>query len=199
MAKVTCGMAVTTDGLVAGLDGSFEKPFGNFPKHLVERWIFDESDRNKREKEALTDAGAFIMGMNMFCPPEKQNDPNWRGWWGDNPPYHAPVFILTHTKREPIRMSGGTTFYFFTDGIDSALQRAKDAAGDKNVAIAGGAHTVNEFLRAGYIDELWLHILPVTVGEGLRLFSNVPNLELKPIEVSGNEHVTHIRYEVFHR
>jgi dihydrofolate reductase len=115
---------------------------------------------------------------------------------GDSPPYHAPVFVLSHHEREPIEMKGGTTFNFVTNGIESALRRAKEAAGDRNVAIVGGANTVNQYLEARLVDELWLHIVPVTIGEGTRLFEGVPNLKLEPLEISGTSAVTHIRYKV---
>ncbi|HSL45210.1 MAG TPA: dihydrofolate reductase family protein [Anaerolineales bacterium] len=136
------------------------------------------------------------MGSNMFGPEDRRDNPEWKGWWGDNPPYHAPVFVLSHKEREPIEMEGGPTFFFVTDGIESALSKAKEAAGDRNVKIMGGANTVNQYLAAGLIDELWLHIAPVTVGAGARLFEGVPNLNLEPIEVGGTGMVTHIRYNV---
>jgi dihydrofolate reductase len=199
MSKVTSGMTMSLDGFTAGLNQTFEKPFGdNFDADLLDKWMFaePEKDKHKKEIDAILDAGAFIMGNNMFVPADKRDDSEWKGWWGDNPPYHAPVFVLTHTKREPIEMEGGTTFYFVTDGIASALAKAKEAAGDRDVKIMGGAHTVNQYLKAGLIDELWLHIVPVTIGEGTRLFENVPNLKLEPIEVSGSKVVTHIRYNV---
>ncbi|OGG16547.1 5-amino-6-(5-phosphoribosylamino)uracil reductase, partial [Candidatus Gottesmanbacteria bacterium RIFCSPHIGHO2_02_FULL_40_24] len=150
----------------------------------------------KKEIDAILDAGAFIMGSNMFGPKDRKYNPEWKGWWGDNPPYHAPVFVLSHKKRQPVEMEGGTTFFFVTDGIESALSKAKEAAGDRNVKIMGGANTVNQYLAAGLIDELWLHIVPVTIGAGTRLFEGVPNLNLEPIEVSGTSMVTHIRYKV---
>lgn len=198
-AIVSSGMAISLDGFTAGMNQSYEKPFGdNFDPGLLERWMFAEPEKHKHTKEidAILDAGAFIMGSNMFGPKDRRETPEWKGWWGDNPPYHAPVFVLSHTKREPIEMEGGTTFFFVTDGIASALSKAKEAAGNRNVKINGGAHTVNQYLAAGLIDELWLHIVPVTIGEGTRLFDGVPNLNLEPIEVSGTSVVTHIRYKV---
>src|SRR5579864_7602354 len=197
--KVTSGMVMSLDGFTAGLNQSFEKPFGdNFDPNLLERWIFAEPERQKhiKEIEAILDAGAFIMGSNMFGPKDRRDTPEWKGWWGDNPPYHAPVFVLSHKEREPIKMEGGTMFIFVTDGIESALSKAKEAAGNRNVKIMGGANTVNQYLAAGLIDELWLHIAPVTVGAGTRLFEGVPNLNLESIEVSGTNVVTHIRYNV---
>ena len=197
--KVTCGMTMSLDAFVAGRNQTFEKPFGdNFDSDLLDRWMFAEPEKHnhKKEIEAILDAGAFIMGSNMFGPKDRRDKPEWKGWWGDNPPYHAPVFVLSHKERGPVEMEGGTTFNFVTDGIESALRKAKEAAGDRNVKIMGGANTVNQYLAAGLIDELWLHIVPVTIGAGARLFEGVPNLKLEPIEVSGTHVVTHIRYNV---
>jgi dihydrofolate reductase len=121
---------------------------------------------------------------------------NWKGWWGEEPLYHAPVWVLTNHPREPLTMQGGTTFTFVTDGIDSALAQARAAAGDKDVAIAGGAETVRQYLKAGAIDELRLHVAPVVLGAGERIFDGVGDLTLEPLEVTGNELVTHLRYRV---
>ncbi len=198
--KVTCSLSISLDGFTAGLNQSFENPFGdNFDPNLLRRWMFAEPEKHKHKKEidAILDAGAFIMGSNMFGPKDRRNKPEWKGWWGDNPPYHAPVFVLSHKEREPIEMEGGTTFNFVADGIESALLKAKVAAGNRNVAISGGATTVNQYLAARLIDELWLHILPVTVGAGTRLFEGVPPLNLEPIDVSGTGMVTHVRYNIF--
>ena len=197
--KVTSGMAMSLDGFTAGTNQSFGKPFGdNFDSDLLDRWMFAEPEKHKHKKEidAILDAGAFIMGSNMFGPKDRKYSPEWKGWWGDNPPYHAPVFVLSYKKRQPVAMEGGTTFFFVTDGIESALSKAKEAAGDRNVKIMGGANTVNQYLAAGLIDELWLNIVPVTIGAGTRLFEGVLYLNLEPIEVSGTSMVTHIRYKV---
>jgi len=155
-----------------------------------------EKHSHKKEIDAILDAGAFIMGSNMFGPKDRRDKSEWKGWWGDNPPYHAPVFVLSHNERPPIKMEGGTTFYFVTDGIESAFRKAKEAAGDRKVKIMGGANTINQYLTAGLIDELWVHIVPTTIGAGSRLFEGVPNLRLEPVEVSGTGVVTHIRYRV---
>lgn len=191
---------MTLDGFVAGHNQTFERPFGDTfdPNLLLHPWMFEEPEKHKHKKEvaALTNAGAFIMGSNMFGPKDRRNTPDWKGWWGDTPPYHAPVYVLTHTNRDSIEMKGGTTFHFVTDGIESALQRAKETAEDKNVAIAGGGSTVNQYLAAGLIDELWLHIVPATISEGVRLFEGVSNLNLEPLEISGSSVVTHIRYKI---
>jgi dihydrofolate reductase len=160
--------------------------------------MFDEKDKHKDEIESLTAAGAFIMGSNMFGPEDIRMTDAWKGWWDDNPPYHAPVFVLSHKPREPITMEGGTTFTFVTDGIESALQQAKTAAGEKDVAISGGADTINQYLRAGHIDVLWLHIAPVTIGTGHRLFLDTPGIHLTPLEVRTTELATHIKYAIDH-
>lgn len=199
MQKVTSGLTISLDGFGAGVNQSFEKPFGdNFDSDLLDRWMFAEPEKRKHQKEidAILDAGAFIMGSNMFGPADRRDRPEWKGWWGDNPPYHAPVFVLSRKEREPIQMEGGTTFYFITDGIESALEKAKEAAGNRDVKIMGGANTINQYLAAGLIDELWLHIVPVTISEGSRLFDGVKDLKLEPIEMSGTSLVTHIRYKV---
>lgn len=199
MPKVTSGLTISLDGFGAGVNQSFEKPFGdNFDADLLDNWMFAEPEKHKHTKEIddILDAGAFIMGSNMFGPKDRRDKPEWKGWWGDNPPYHAPVFVLSHNEREPIEMEGGTTFIFVTDGIESALSKAKEAAGDRNVKIMGGANTINQYLAAELIDELWIHIVPVTVGAGSRLFEGVQGLNFEPIEVSGTSMVTHIRYRV---
>ncbi|HEX6543194.1 MAG TPA: dihydrofolate reductase family protein [Ktedonobacterales bacterium] len=196
MSKVTCGITMSLDAFVAGPNQSFEHPFGDIPEDLLHRWMFDEPEKHQAALNALTDAGAFIMGSNMFGPKEQRESRDWKGWeqWGENPPYHAPVFVLTHKQRDPIAMEGGTTYIFMTDGIEAALSAAKEAAGQRNVAIMGGANTINQYLSAGLLDELWLHIVPITIGEGARLFEGVPNLQLEPLEISGTPLVTHIRY-----
>jgi dihydrofolate reductase len=132
----------------------------------------------------------------MFGPGRGAWDEQWKGWWGDEPPYHAPVFVLTHHVREPLVMQGGTTFTFVTDGIEAALAQAREAAGDADVAIAGGAATVNQYLAAGLIDELRLHVAPVVLGAGERLFDGVGQLTLQRLEVSGTDLVTHLSYRV---
>ena len=121
---------------------------------------------------------------------------DWRGWWGEEPPYHAPVFVLTHHPRPPLEMGGGTTFHFVADGVGSALAQARAAAGERDVAVAGGADTARQFLSAGLIDELRLHISPLILGGGTRLLDGVGNLTLEPTEVSGTGLVTHVRYRV---
>jgi dihydrofolate reductase len=195
MSRVTCGIAMSVDGFVAGPNQSKDDPIGVGGDRL-HRWMFEEPDAHAAEREALVAAGAFIMGRNMFGPDRGAWDLDWKGWWGDEPPYHAPVFVLAHHPREPLPMEGGTTFTFVTDGIESALAQAREAAGDADVSIAGGAATVNQYLAAGQIDELRLHVAPVVLGAGERLFDGVGDLALEPLEVGGSALVTHVRYRV---
>src|SRR6266700_2127436 len=196
MNKVTCSIAMSLDAFVAGPNQRFEKPFGDIPENLLHHWMFDEPEKHQTELDALLGAGAFIMGSNMFGPKEKRGSIDWKGWWGENPPYHAPVFVLSEKRRDPLVMEGGTTFIFIADCIEAALSQAKEVAGERTIAISGGANTVNQYLSAVLIDELWLHIVPVTIGSGARLFEGFPALELEPVEISGTKLVTHIRYRV---
>jgi len=196
MTNVTCDMAMAVDGFVAGPNQSLANPLGEGVEGRLHRWMFEEPDANAAAIAAITAAGAYIMGRNMFGPGRDAWDHEWKGWWGDEPPYHAPVFVLTHHPREPLAMQGGTTFSFVTDGIESALAQAREAAGDGDIAIAGGAQTVRQYLSAGVIDELRLHVAPVVLGAGERLFEGVGDLTLEPLEVSGTGLVTHITYRV---
>jgi dihydrofolate reductase len=196
MTKVTCDMAMSVDGFVAGPNQRLDAPFGDGVEDRLHRWMFEQADENAAEIEAVTAAGAYIMGRNMFGPGRGAWDPEWKGWWGDEPPYHGPVFVLTHNPREPLPMGGGTTFHFVTDGIESALAQARDAAGEAHVAIAGGAATVNQYFALGAIDELRLHVAPVILGEGERLFDGVGNFDLEPLAVRGTDLVTHLTYRV---
>jgi dihydrofolate reductase len=132
----------------------------------------------------------------MFSPGRGEWDLDWTGWWGDEPPYHAPVFVLTHHAREPLVMQDGTTFSFVTEGVDSALEQARAAAGDRNVAIAGGAQTINQFLAAGLLDELRLHIAPVTFGQGERLFEGMPARQLEQVSGRHASLVSHLVYRM---
>ena len=134
------------------------------------------------------------MGRNMFGPDRGGWDLGWHGWWGDDPPYHAPVFVLSHRERADLPMEGGTTFRFVTDGIHAALEEACRAAGEKNVAIAGGVSTINQYLAAGLIDELRLHITPSIIGSGERLFDGVPPMALEQMSSRGTSLVTHVVY-----
>lgn len=194
MSRVTCDLSISLDGFVAGPKQSMAEPLGEGGESL-HRWQFEEPEAHAAEREGILAAGAFIMGRNMYAGPGEWAE-EWRGWWGEEPPYHAPVFVLTHHPREQVRMLGGTTFNFVTDGIESALAQAREAAGSKDVAIAGGAQTARQYLSAGLIDELRLHIAPIVLGAGERLLDGVANLSLEPTEVSGSRLVTHVRYRV---
>jgi dihydrofolate reductase len=197
MTMVTCNISTSVDGFVAGPRQSLDNPIGEGGMRL-HNWHLDPQG----EDQAVIDEwqhtpGAYVMGRNMFGPGRGGWDLDWRGWWGDEPPYHAPVFVLTHHARDPLVMDGGTTFHFVTDGLDAALEQAQAAADGKNVEIAGGAGTVNASLQAGAIDELHLHISPIVLSVGERLFEGVSaDLRLEPIQVIGSRGVTHVKYRV---
>ncbi len=200
MTKVTCNFSISADGYGAGLNQSEQRPFGDdrgdgFGNRLHD-WIFESEEEKADHMAYLTSAKAFILGRNMFGPVRGEWNRDWNGWWGDDPPYHAPVFVLTHHPRDPQPMDGGTTFYFVTDGIESALRQARDVPGDGNIAIMGGATTINQYLAAGLIDELRLHITPFTMGAGTRLFDSVPPLNLEQIESRTSSGVMHVTYRI---
>jgi len=143
--------------------------------------------------------GATIMGRNMFGGgPGPWGNGEWKGWWGDNPPFHTPVFVLTHHPREPLVMQGGTTFFFVTDGIESALKQARDAAGGKDVALGGGASVAQQYVAAGLMDEMELHVVPILLGGGERLFDNLAgsDVRVEPVRVVETPEVTHLKYRV---
>jgi dihydrofolate reductase len=196
MTKVTCDMAVSVDGFAAGPNQTADKPFGDGPVDRLTQWMFEQREANAAEIDAILAARAFVMGRNMFGPGRGAWDESWTGWWGDEPPYHGPVFVLTHHAREPVEMQGGTTFTFVTDGIESALAQAREAAGSGDVSIAGGASIVNQCLAAGAIDELRLHVAPVVLGVGERLFDGVGPLALERVSVNATDLVTHLTYRV---
>ncbi|HSN36834.1 MAG TPA: dihydrofolate reductase family protein [Arthrobacter sp.] len=196
MSRVTCDLSISLDGFAAGPNQTRADPLGEGGE-LLGRWQFEDPESNAAARQGILAAGAYILGRNMFAGPGPGPwDEDWRGWWGEEPPYHAPVFVLTHHPREPLEMQGGTTFNFVTDGIESALAQARVAAGSKDVAIAGGAQTVRQYLSAGLIDELRLHIAPILLGAGERLLDGVGDLKLEPTEVGGTRLVTHVRYQV---
>jgi dihydrofolate reductase len=209
MGKVTSQISISLDGFVAGPNQSLENPIGEGGMRLHD-WLFategwrrqhgDEGGERTADSEVVDDVvqgvGAYIMGRNMFGGGSGPWDPEWKGWWGDDPPYHTPVFVLTHQPREPLRMLGGTTFTFVTDGIASALSQARAAAGDRDVSIAGGASTIRQYLAAGSLDELYLHIVPVILGAGERLLENVGDPLLEPVKVVASPAVTHIKYRI---
>jgi dihydrofolate reductase len=198
--RVICDLSISADGYSAGLNQTEERPFGDDGGggwgDKLHAWVAETSAESRAEVDQLTAAKAFILGRNMFGPVRGDWDRQWNGWWGDNPPFHAPVFVLTHHAREPQPMDGGTTYYFVTDGIGSALARAREAAGDGDVSIHGGATTINQYLAAGLIDELRLHIVPLTLGAGTRLFEGVPPLKLEQVKSRAASSVTHVTYRV---
>ena len=198
--KVICDITISADGYSAGPNQTEQRPFGDDggdgTGERLHAWMFDTPGENRAETELFLAAGAFIMGRNMFGPVRGPWDRPWNGWWGDDPPFHAPVFVLTHHARDPQPMDGGTTYHFVTDGIEPALARARTAAGDGDVVIAGGATTINQYLAAGLVDEVRLHIAPLTLGAGTRLFDGVPPLRLEQVTARAATVVTHVTYRV---
>jgi dihydrofolate reductase len=193
----TCHMSMSLDGFVAGPDQSREDPLGKRGLDL-HGWHIGDPRANDADKVAnewlMRPRGAYVMGRNMFGPIRGDWDEEWTGWWGPEPPYHAPVFVLTHHGHDPIQMDGGTTFHFVTAGFDAAYSAACQAAGDNGVDIAGGASTVRQALIAGVIDELTLDIAPVLLGSGERIFDGVESFGFEPAEVLHSPLTTHIRY-----
>jgi len=202
------GFSISLDGFGAGPEQSLEDPLGRRGREL-HQWMFgtrffhamtgqdggsDGVDQAYAHR-AMNGFGAFILGRNMFGPIRGPwPDESWTGWWGADPPYHAPTFVLTHHPRDPIEMEGGTTFIFVTEGVEAALERAKAAAGDLDVKIGGGVETVRQYLRAGLIDELHLALSPVVLGQGEAMFAGIdlPALGFRVTEHQPSEHATHI-------
>jgi len=211
MSNVRAHISISADGYVAGPNQSEENPLGEGGEHLHD-WVFElkawrephgmeggeENASNVVVEEATANVGAEIMGRGKFGPPSggPWGDDPWPGWWGDDPPFHKPVFVLTHHEREPLTLSD-TTFTFVTDGIESALGHAREAAAAKDVFIGGGAQTINEYLAAGLVDELELHVVPILLGSGSRLFVDVgPDLKLEQLRAVEAPGVTHLKYRV---
>ena len=202
MTFTTCHVTISLDGFLAGADQSLEEPLGVGGERL-HQWMFPGDDGALLEGDAASrehlakQRGAYVMGRNMFGPDRGEwAGSDWRGWWGDEPPYHAPVFVLTHHEREPVEMAGGTTFHFVTGGFDTAYAAAVEAAGDEEMLIAGGASTIRQALAAGVLDEIVLDVSPVLLGAGERLLDGVTDPGLTPVEVIGSPRATHIRYRV---
>lgn len=212
MAKLRFQIAMSLDGFIAGPNPSVDNPLGEGGMQLHE-WAFELEAWRKPHgrgggvvnastpvvEASLENVGATIMGRNMFGGGiGPWGDEPWDGWWGEEPPFHTPVFVLTNHARDPLEKQGGTTFHFVTDGIESALEQAKQAAGGKDVSLGGGAKVAQQYLAAGLIDEMLLSVVPVILGGGTRLFENVPAgaLELDPIQVVDAPGVTHLRYRV---
>jgi dihydrofolate reductase len=209
MTKVkVAGFGVSLDGFAAGPDQSLDNPLGvNGPE--IFQWFFptrtfrqmqgkDDGETGVDDsfaRRAMDGFGAFILGRNMFGPVRGDwPDQSWKGWWGDDPPYHAPTFVLTHYPRPPIEMRGGTTFHFVSDGIASALQQARAAAGAKDIKIGGGVATVRQYVQAGHVDEIHLALAPVALGQGESLFSGLDlrALGYRTVEHVATDRATHI-------
>lgn len=209
MQKVrVAGFSVSFDGFGAGVDQSLKDPLGKRGTEL-HQWFFgtkmframigqdggSEGVDQQYAGRSMDGFGAFIIGRNMFGPVRGTwPDNTWKGWWGENPPYHAPVYVLTHHARAPIEMAGGTTFYFVTNGIKSALEQAKAEAGERDIKIGGGVATVREYLRAGLIDEMHFVIAPVALGRGEAMFAGIdlPALGFKVTERAVTDFATHL-------
>jgi dihydrofolate reductase len=212
MGKITADISMSLDGFVAGPDADLEDPLGIGGEQLHE-WAFAATawrEAHGREggeanadseviAERLRANGAVVMGRRMYSGGSGpwEQDPTARGWWGDDPPFHVPVFVLTHHARESLPMEGGTTFHFVTEGIESAIEQARAAAGEKDVLIAGGGTAVQQAIAAGLLDELQVHVAPVFLGGGVRLFDGMAtDVKLEPTRVIGSPGVTHLRYRV---
>jgi dihydrofolate reductase len=203
MSKVrVAGFGVSLDGFGAGIEQSMDDPLGKRGTEIFQWFFHTKTFCSMVGKEggttgdvddvfaqrAMENFGAFILGRNMFGPVRGPwQDDSWKGWWGDNPPYHAPTFVLTHYEREPVVMEGGTTFHFVTGGIEEAMDLAKNAAGSKDVKIGGGVATVRQYLGAGLIDSLHIVSAPVLLGQGESLFDG---LDLRALGFSITEHKT---------
>jgi dihydrofolate reductase len=213
VSQLRFNITMTLDGYVAGPNQSVENPLGEGAFHIHD-WALPtktfrslHGDTSGGEtginddvlQEAFDNLGATIMGRHMFGPVRGPwgNDP-WKGWWGDDPPFHHPVFVLTHHAREPLPMQGGTTFFFVTDGIESALKRASQAANGKDVALGGGANVFQQYFAAGLIDEMEIHIVPLLLGGGERLFDNFDGrkVKLESIRTIAGPGVAHLKYRV---
>lgn len=209
MSKViVAGFSLSVDGYGAGPDQRLDDPLGKRGEELHTWHIATKTFQtmigteggtegidNDYSARSMTGFGAFILGRNMFGPIRGDwPDDAWKGWWGDNPPYRAPTFVLTHYPRDPIEMEGGTVFHFVTDGIEAALERARSTAGDRNVKIGGGVSTVRQYLEAGLVDEMHLAISPVVLGRGEAMFAGIdlPALGFRVIEHVATDAATHI-------
>jgi dihydrofolate reductase len=211
MTKLTLDISMSLDGLIAGPDAGFEKPLGEGGEDLHE-WVFglkawrephgEAGGEENRDSDVIAEAvasnGAVVMGRRMFSGGSGpwEDDPGADGWWGEEPPFGVPVFILTHHEREPVEKKGGTTFNFVTDGIESALEQARAAAGDRDVGVSGGADVVQQYLRAGLLDELQVHVVPLFLGSGVRLFDELDPGDLEITRVVESPAVTHLKYRV---
>jgi len=213
MSKLRFNITMSLDGYVAGPNQSVENPLGEGALHLHDWAIPTKTFRALHGntsggetginddvlREAFENLGATIMGRHMFGPDRGPwGKGPWQGWWGDNPPYHHPVLVLTHHAREPLPMQGGTTFFFVTDGIESALAQARKATRGKDVALGGGANVFQQYFAAGLIDQMEIHVVPLLLGGGERLFVNLKadKIKLQPIRTIAGPGVTHLKYRV---
>jgi dihydrofolate reductase len=205
-------ISMSLDGYVAGPNQTLEEPLGEGGEQLHD-WVVrlaawrEPHGREGGEtgpdgdlfKASVDRVGAVIMGRRMFSGGSGpwEQDPNADAWWGDNPPFHVPVYVLTHHQRNPVEKEGGTTFHFVTDGAESALEQARAAAGDKDVSIAGGADVAQQYLRAGLVDDMTVHLAPVLLGGGVSLFGDLgTDLRLKLTNLLEGPHATHLQYDV---
>jgi dihydrofolate reductase len=212
MSQLRFTISVSLDGFVAGPSQSVKDPLGIGGERLHE-WVIElavwrtmhgltggeVNESTQVVEETLAGIGATIMGRNMFGGHPGPWDPKkpWKGWWGTNPPYHHPVFVLTHHAREPLEMEGGTTFTFVTDGIESALAQARRAAGAKDITLAGGARAAQQYLAAGLVDRMDLHVVPALLGDGERLFQDIGDdlHGLEFVRTTAAPKVAHFRFE----
>jgi dihydrofolate reductase len=210
MSKVRAHISVSLDGYVAGPNQSHENPLGEGGEDLHD-WVIslkawreghgheggEVNESTAIVEEEKANVGANIMGRGMFGPPEggPWGDDPWQGWWGEDPPFHHPVFVITHHEREPLTLTD-TTFTFVTDGIESALAQAREAAGDEDVFISGGGDVINQFLAAGLVDEVEVHVVPLMLGGGSRLFEGVGDLKLEQLRAVEAPGVAHLKYRV---
>ena len=212
MGKVVVDISMSLDGFVAGPNPTLEEPLGEKGEELHE-WVVrtnywrerhgleggEEDEDSEVIREASSSVGASVMGRKMFSGGSGpwESDPRSMGWWGDEPPFHTPVFVLTHHAREPEEMKGGTTFFFVTDGIEAAIQQARAAAGEGNVAIGGGASAIQQALAAGLVDELQVHVAPILLGGGTRLFGEGADpIRLEATRVLASPRATHVKFDV---
>jgi dihydrofolate reductase len=214
MGKVKCQISVSLDGYAAGPNQGEEHPLGEGGEDLHE-WVVKlsswreshgreggegaENPSNAVMEESTVNLAAVVMGRNMFGAVRGPwGDSDWKGWWGDEPPFHAPVFVLTHHEREPLEMAGGTTFHFVTDGVESAIRQAKEAAGDGDVSVAGGAATIQQCIAAGLLDELLVHQVPILLGGGERLFDNLApgDAQFELVGLVKGREAAHLTYRI---
>jgi dihydrofolate reductase len=211
MTRLTFDITMSLDGFIAGPNPGAEQPLGEGGERLHE-WVYGLKSFRERHgrtggtenrdaeilEESFAGTGAIVMGRRMFGGGDGPWDESWEGWWGDEPPFGVPVFVLTHHPREPLAMKGGTTFTFVTEGIESALEQARSAAAGKDVAVAGGANVAQQYLKRGLLDEFQVHVAPLLLGDGTRLFDHLgpDQVELEIVRVVESEAVTHLKYRV---